>query len=86
MGERERIVGRVGELRAEAVKKRGIVEAFGKIAEKSADLDRKYHDKDVTKHVWYHALAGSTPPDHADILEDFPGEDSVEKFLEDLAT
>lgn len=43
--------------------------------------------KDCEKHRLYHMLIGSTAPSSmvGIIEEDFPGQDSIEKFVDDLA-
>lgn len=54
-----------------------------RIKEQSDKLLVKYSD--TNRRFWYHAMIMSTPPKTVDIIEDFPGEDSVERFLESLA-
>lgn len=46
------------------------------------NLEEKYSD--FSRHQIYHALIGSGMDSSIDIVDDFPGEDSVEKFIENL--
>jgi hypothetical protein len=56
-----------------------------KIREKSDNLLAKY-GREVHKYSFYHALASSTmDADWEIIADDFPGDDSVAKFIDELA-
>lgn len=58
-----------------------LMEFQNKLVEYIKDIRIKYPNYD--KYVVYHVLIGSTLPDGVTIIEDdFPGDDSVEKFLE----
>ena len=59
-----------------------ITEFQDKLIKYIKDIRIKYPDYE--KYVVYHVLVGSTLPDGVTIIEDdFPGDDSVEKFLKD---
>lgn len=62
-----------------------LMDLFDIIRAKSDDLRGKYGD-DVYKYSLYHVLIGSTMnPDFGVIGDDFPGDDSVALFIDELA-
>lgn len=65
------------------MKKHGAAEFGERIFAKGNELTKKYPD--AYRHLWYHAMSMSTPPEEVTITDDFPGEDSIERFLESLA-
>jgi hypothetical protein len=52
-----------------------------KIIKKTRDLQSKYPD--INTYLLAYILVSGTPPDQCPNF-DFPGEDSIEKFIEDL--
>ncbi|KKS25413.1 MAG: hypothetical protein UU83_C0006G0015 [Candidatus Jorgensenbacteria bacterium GW2011_GWF2_41_8] len=53
-----------------------------RLAEFGRKLTEKYPD--CRNYILFHVLISSTPPSNATIKEDFPGEDSIIKFIENL--
>lgn len=63
------------------VSKRGnILETYDKISEFGEKLLEKYPD--ARSYLLFHLLIGSTPPYDLSLF-DFPGDDSVEKFIKE---
>ena len=63
-------------------KRKNVFEMHNKIAEFGYKLMDKYPD--CQKYILFHVLIGSTPPPSAVSKDDFPGEDSIIKFVENL--
>ena len=61
---------------------KNIEEMHNRIAEFGYKLMDKYSD--CRNYILFHVLIGSTPPSNATIKEDFPGEDSIIKFIKNL--
>ncbi len=59
-----------------------IFDIQNKIAKYAKDLEEKYPD--ARKHRIFHVLIGSSENCSDMIKEDFPGEDSVESFIDNL--
>jgi len=57
-------------------------EMHDRLAEFGRKLTEKYPD--CRNYILFHVLISSTPPSNATIKEDFPGEDSIIKFIENL--
>lgn len=68
-----------------ARKRLGAVRMFHRLRERAAELEEKYTH--AYRYLWFHVMRGSSlnqfPNDIS--AEDFPGADSVEKFLRSLA-
>ncbi len=78
------MTSRAHELRYAVLRRIGPVELLRKTHEFSLRLREKYPD--YAERRAYHVLAGTRPrPDARIIEEDFPGDDSVIRFLESLA-
>lgn len=61
----------------------GSPEKYGRMVKFARKLQSKYPD--VKRRKLYHAMIGSSVEEMYDIDEDFPGEDSIVTFLENLA-
>jgi|GEM_PF-1566393 len=70
--------------RDELFEKMGTEEAWEEILEYANNLKKKHPNGDYLKYRAYHALICSTTDEKKSPYLDFPGEDSVEKFLDEL--
>jgi hypothetical protein len=70
--------------RDELFEKMGTEEAWEEILEYANNLKKKHPHGDYLKYRAYHALICSTTDKKKSPYLDFPGEDSVEKFLDEL--
>lgn len=81
VSDRDAIKARYSELAKQLLGKIDPIEYHERRSALARRLQEKYPD--AKNRAWYHWLIGSTPPPTA-TPEDFPGEDSVEHFLESL--
>ena len=80
----ESVTAKVKRLRKEVINHIGMEHFYIELLPPFADQLRQNHP-DCGKYRIYHDLVGGTPREGDGIIEeDFPGEDSVVKFLESL--
>ncbi len=73
---------KIGRLIKEVMGRIDILEFQEKMTAFAEQISKKHPD--YKRYQCYHKLIISTPPERADIEEDFEGEDSVAGFLEGL--